>query len=134
MKRLYTCPHCEGVLNPNVKIILAAASGATRGLLLLSPTPGNYDMIVSRGLSLDEGALVDLRCPICQASLHSALDDNLAEVCFRLDNGTHGRVDFSRRVGEHATYVISRETIRSYGDQAPRYSGVNFFMGTSHDD
>lgn len=134
MKRLYTCPHCHGVLNPNVKIILAAAVRDSRGLLLLSPTPGNYDMIVPQGLTLPEGALVELRCPICQASLKSALDDNLAEVCFRMSNGTEGRVDFSRRVGEHATYVISHETIRSYGDQAPRYRAVNFFMGMSHDD
>ena len=42
MTRTYSCPHCDGVLNPGSKIILKASYKASRGLILLSPKPGNY--------------------------------------------------------------------------------------------
>ena len=45
MKNLFVCPHCQSVLNPNVKILLVASYGKKRGLVLLSPQPGNYKFI-----------------------------------------------------------------------------------------
>ena len=35
MKRTYTCPHCQGVLNPGTKIVLRGERGASRALVLL---------------------------------------------------------------------------------------------------
>ena len=130
MRRVYSCPHCEATLNPNVKIVLAAANRGLRGLVLLSPTPGNYDLVQADDLDLRPGDVVDLMCPICGHSLAAELNACLAEVNFRLEGGTHGRVDFSRKVGEHATYVVTRESIRSYGENAGVYSG-SFFAGVT---
>jgi len=127
MRRIYSCPHCDATLNPNVKIVLTAANRGHRGLILLSPTPGNYDLRQADDLDLRPGDLVDLMCPICGANLASDVNPCLAEVGFELEGGTtRGKVDFSRKVGEHATYVVTRENIRSYGENADRYSG-NFF-------
>ena len=47
MKRSYLCPKCDGVLNPNIKIILKTERAGRAALLLFSPQPGNYDVIVS---------------------------------------------------------------------------------------
>jgi len=131
-RRIYSCPHCEATLNPNVKIVLTAANRGHRGLVLLSPTPGNYDLKQADDLDLRPGDVVDLVCPICGHDLASEVNPCLAEVNFRLEGGMRGRVDFSRKVGEHATYVVTRENIRRYGEDADRYSN-SFFFGSVDD-
>jgi len=131
MKRIYTCPACEAVLNPSTKIILTAAKGKTRGLVLFSPTPGNYSAVISENLHLKSGDKVDFSCPVCQASLVSGVNPNLVEISFHLDNGIDGKVNFSRILGEHATYFTTSESVRSYGDNAERYGNINFFGASS---
>jgi hypothetical protein len=127
MKRFYHCPHCGTRLNPNVKIIVRAEIGDRQGLLLLSPQPGNYQIIASESLRPVEGEVADLFCPVCQADLVSEVDDHLAELAYKTDQGGAGRVVFSRVYGEHATYVLNEEQVRSYGENAGAYSASNFF-------
>mgnify|MGYP006291422875 CR=1 FL=1 len=127
MKRFYHCPRCGTRLNPNVKIILKAEIGDRRGLLLLSPQPGNYQIIASESLRPVEGEMTDLFCPMCQVNLVSEVDDHLAELAYKTDQGGEGRVVFSRVFGEHATYVLNEESVRSYGENAGAYSASNFF-------
>jgi predicted RNA-binding Zn-ribbon protein involved in translation (DUF1610 family) len=127
MKRVYFCPACGATLNPNVKIILAAVKEGAAGLLLFSPTPGNYEVIAPEELELQPGDRLDFRCPVCGKSLISRANDNFAELGFRLSNGTDGRVHFARRYGEHATFYITKEEVRSYGENADVYSNLNFF-------
>jgi hypothetical protein len=127
MKRSYFCPHCGATLNPNVKVILTASSGKTRGLILFSPQPGNYDAIVPEELGLSEGQMVDFSCPVCRADLTSPEVPRLAYVSFRTSTGVEGRVKFSRKFGERATFVITGEEVRSYGENAAEYMGMNFF-------
>jgi hypothetical protein len=38
-----------------------------------------------------------------------------------------GRAYFSRRFGEHASFFITKEEVRSYGENADVYSSLNFF-------
>ncbi|MBI5488883.1 MAG: hypothetical protein HY905_16235 [Deltaproteobacteria bacterium] len=127
MKRHYYCPSCNATLNPNVKVILTAVKDRSHGLILLSPQPGNYEVIAAEELNLRSGDLLELRCPACGKSLASRVNDNLAEIGFRLSNGLDGRAAFSRRVGEHATFFITSEEVRSYGENADTYSTLNFF-------
>jgi hypothetical protein len=134
MKRVYFCPSCNATLNPNVKVILTATKGSTSGLLLFSPQPGNYQAIVADELDLRPGDRIDLRCPVCCRSLTSCVNENLAELGFRLTNGTEGRVHFARRFGEQATFFITREEVRSYGENVGTYGDLNFFgAGTGND-
>lgn len=127
MKRRYCCPKCKALLNPGTKIILTARSGEKLGLVLFSPQPGNYNAIVPDELMLKPGDLVELRCPVCGASLDSRYNENLAHIDFVKEDGEAGQVNFSRRFGERATYFVTSETIRSYGPDAARYGGFNFF-------
>lgn len=126
MKRVYVCPHCRGRLNPNVKIILKARRGARRGLFLFSPKPGNYGVIVPEGFGLREGEPVFFACPICDADLTSKRDRAMAEIRFVAQDGTEGRVVFSRSYGHHETYVVTAEEVRSYGEHAAA-EGLNFW-------
>ena len=48
MKNIFTCPHCEAVLNPSVKILLVIGYRKKKGMILLSPQPGNYKYICDR--------------------------------------------------------------------------------------
>ncbi len=87
MKRVYLCPKCESVLNPNVKIILTATKGKKRGLLLLSPQPGNYRFFAAPELELADGEKVEFHCPVCRVSLACHADPNLAELSYRTESG-----------------------------------------------
>jgi len=127
MKRVYFCPFCNATLNPSVKVILTAIMNGRGGLILLSPQPGNYEVLAAQELDLRPGDVIDLHCPVCSKSLVSRVNEKLAEIGFRLTNGMDGRAHFSRRFGEHATFFITSEEVRSYGEDADHYSGLNFF-------
>lgn len=127
MKRMYFCLKCKATLNPNVKLILTMAKGKRRSLILLSPRPGDYSVIVPRDVALRHGDVVDFFCPACGAHLQSDADPHFTEIGFRLEDGTKGRVNFSRKYGEHATFFVTKEQIRSYGENAEIYGDANFF-------
>ena len=127
MKRTYFCLKCRATLNPNVKLILTMAKGRRRSLILLSPRPGDYSIILPDDVTLRRGDEVEFFCPACGAPLRSEINEHLTEIGFRLEDGTRGRVNFSRRYGEHATYFVTKELVRSYGENATIYGDANFF-------
>ncbi|MFH1465573.1 MAG: hypothetical protein ABIO70_14395 [Pseudomonadota bacterium] len=134
MKRTYFCPKCAAVLNPNVKIVLAAVRHEHRGLVLLSPQPGNYQAIVPDDLGLRGGDLVEFHCPVCAAPLTASHDENLAGLRFRFSTGLEGKVYFSRRFGEHATFFVADDEVKTYGEHAAtQQGGVNFFGAGGED-
>ena len=126
MNRIYRCPKCHANLNPNVKIILMAETGGRRGLLLLSPQPGNYDLIGAEEIDLVPHELVDLYCPVCGTSLTADHDETMAHLSFQFDNGREGTVYFSRRFQHHATYFVFDGKVEAYGENAAP-QGMNFF-------
>jgi hypothetical protein len=127
MKRTYFCLQCKATLNPNIKLILTMAKGTRRNLILFSPQPGNYSVILPAEVTLNSGDEVEFFCPACGASLRSEAHRHLAELGFRLEDGTKGRLHFSRKYGEHATYFVTKEKVRSYGENAALYGEANFF-------
>jgi hypothetical protein len=132
MKRTYYCPKCQATLNPSVKIILTATHEGKSGIVLLSPQPGNYRAIIPEELKLGRGDLVEFRCPVCNADLTSDADPRMAHLRFRFSTGTSGYVEFARRFGEHATYFVTEQSIRSFGPDAEE-QGFNFF-GAGHEE
>ncbi len=126
MKKSYHCMHCQGILNPNIKVILGAEVHGQRGLILLNAQLGDYEVLHPENLALRDGFKINFFCPVCHANLRSPYDQNLVELGF-YDGKQEGRVEFSRIYGEHATYVVTEEEICSHGDSASLYGGVNFF-------
>ncbi len=118
MSRIYSCPHCHGVLNPNVKIILRAELSGQKALFLFSPRPGTYDVIVPPGFRMKRGDVVEFHCPLCNKSLRSTHDAKLAEIHLDEKGGRGATVAFARTYGVHATYFITSERVRTYGEHA----------------
>jgi hypothetical protein len=124
------CPSCSCQLNPRDDLILAACYQGKRGLVLLHPEPGNYRVTVSRGLQFTIGDTVDFFCPACQAPLESKLDKQLVQLDFISGEGDQkGFVAFSRVYGEHSTFVVSADTVSTYGESAPAYLQRGLFIG-----
>ena len=103
------------------------AKGRRRSLILLSPRPGDYSVVLPDNVTLRRGDEVEFFCPVCGANLRSEVHTHLTEIGFQLEDGTKGRVNFSRKYGEHATYFVAKEQVRSYGENAGAYGTANFF-------
>ena len=129
MKWKYLCPHCKAVLNPNVKIVLAARRGKTRGIILLSPRLGDYKVICDDDFAtkVQAGELVQLSCPACASDLTSKVSHKLAEIELHQPGHQVKRVQFSRVQGEQATFILNGERVVPYGEDALLYDTVNFF-------
>lgn len=127
MSLSYHCPHCRGLLNPGNRIIVVVEHGSDSGFLLLSPDLGDYTVVHNESKPLVPGTLYTLRCSVCRHDLVSPVDDRLAEILCRKADGTEARVNFSRIAGEHATFVGGPGGLESYGEDADRYAGLNFF-------
>jgi len=127
MKKRYLCPHCEAVLNPNVKIVLLAKTEDVRGLMLLNAKPGDYGLIFDPEFSLEEGEMVEFACPVCGGDLRSAADPHFVEILLDLGGASYSKVEFSRIYGEHATFIIDGRQVEAFGEDAPDFEDINFF-------
>jgi len=117
----YTCPHCSARLNPEQSIVLRAEREGRRLLVGFHPQPGNYEVDLPPGETMEPGTLWEFSCPVCDHSLVSELSDDLCALDMRSGN-EHHRVYFSRIVGEEATFVVSAEgMLTDHGIHTDKY-------------
>lgn len=129
MKSVYACPHCHNVLNPSVKILLVVSYRKKAGMILLSPQPGNFKFICDPSVEkvVTNGSTVTFSCPVCSADLTSPRDKKFAALEVVDPNGNARRVEFSRVMGTHATFIYDGEEVSSYGDDVDNFPDTNFF-------
>lgn len=129
MKNTFVCPHCQGVLNPNVKIVLAANCQRKRGLILLSPQPGNYKYLCDPSLqdAFQPGDTITFSCPLCTENLTAKGNPKFAQIEWHVTGHEPRRVEFSRVFGTYATFIIDGNEVTSYGDDADDFEATNFF-------
>ena len=129
MKNIYACPHCKTVLNPSVKILLVARYKKKRGMILISPQPGNFRFICDSALheSLRPGDLVNFSCPVCSSDLTSTHDDQFAELSLLTPGKISRRVEFCREFGKQATFIIDGDDVITFGRDGDESSRKNFF-------
>ena len=128
MSRSFYCPHCNKLLNPHRKVIFLVENGNELELVLLSAKLGDYSAVHSRSIELVEGAVYTFRCPVCRADLTSSINHRLVDLKSREgEDDPLVRVSFSRVHGEEATFVMADDGVDSFGSDASRYEGVNFF-------
>ena len=129
MKNIFTCPHCDAVLNPSVKILLVIGYRKKKGMILLSPQPGNYKYICDPSVEkhLSYGAKVRFACPVCTEDLTSPRSSQLAELRLVAPGGKSRRVEFSRVYGKQATFVVDGEDVTAFGEDADNMGSTNFF-------
>ncbi len=119
----YRCPHCSCVLNPNVRVVLAAFCGDKRGLVLMSSKLGDFKLICDKGFCsrIEPGDMVDFHCPVCSESLTSKTMDHFSELKMIDPDKPDQRpaiILFSRVCDERATFVYDGDSVREYGEAA----------------
>jgi hypothetical protein len=129
MKNVYLCPHCHSNLNPSVKIVLVASYRQRKGLILLSPQPGNFKFVCDEHVSevIKPGTKVKFHCPVCSNDLTSAANKDFAEVFLDTGDKQPRRLYFSRAYGTHATFIDKGDVIAAYGENVEDYDRINFF-------
>ncbi len=129
MKNTFVCPHCQGVLNPNVKIVLAAKCKRRQGLVLLSPQPGNYKYLCDPSLQdvFQPGVTITFSCPMCTTDLTAEGNPKFARMELHVTGHKPRRVDFNRVFGAQATFVIDGNEVTAYGEDAEDFDPTNFF-------
>jgi hypothetical protein len=129
MKNVFTCPHCQAVLNPSVKILLVISYKKYKGMILLSPQPGNFKFICDASVEkyLSHGTKVRFACPVCTKDLTSRSNSQMSELRMVHANREPRRVEFSRIFGKQATLVYDGEDVVSFGEDADDLGLGNFF-------
>lgn len=129
MKNTFVCPHCQAVLNPSVKILLAVRYNKKRGMILLSPQPGNYKYICDASVeaAIKPGAALNFYCPVCAEDLTSPSDKKFVELHLQDPRGGLRKVEFSRVYGTHATFVVDEDQVTPYGEDVEDFRPTNFF-------
>ena len=121
MRWTYSCPHCEATLNPEETIVLRAERGSRRFRVGFHPQPGNYEVELPEGETIDPGTRWSFHCPVCDRDLTSELPDDLCALDMRLHDERH-RVYFSPVAGEKATFVVGAEgLLADHGVHTDRY-------------
>jgi hypothetical protein len=129
MKNTYSCPHCQAVLNPSVKILLVISYRKKKGMILLSPQPGNYKYICDPTVEkqLAQGAKLKFSCPVCTEGLTSPNNSQFVTLQMTSPGREPRRVEFSRIYGKNATFIFDEEDVVSFGDDADDLGLGNFF-------
>ena len=132
MEYRYTCPHCSGLLNPGGNVIFVVESQFDRDLFLLSPNPGDYNLVHRSSFPLVKGEHYTFRCPLCREDLRSAIAEDLVEILLENSEGEKFHVNFSRVYGERATFFRAKGKTEKFGEHAASYDTFNFF-GAGHE-
>lgn len=130
MKVTYLCPHCRAAINAGNNIILSAKTSSNQtGLILLHEEIGNYSSQLSSSLTVKEGEVVDLFCPVCHESLNIPVKDSLAKY-IRIDEDLkESFIIISRKYGEKITFKVDEnKQIESYGEKLSRFIDPEWFL------
>lgn len=120
----YRCPRCEVVLNPSGDVVLNGRTGTRRGLFLFSPKPGDFDYRISPGVEVLPGDIWEFCCPVCQHNLTAPESKTLAILKMEDEKGHH-IVIFSKVAGEHATFALDEEGVKSFGEDTQNYIDIS---------
>ena len=130
MKVTYLCPHCRGAINAGNNIILSAKTSTNSiGLILLHEEIGNYSSELSSSLTVKEGEVVDLFCPVCHESLNIPKKDFLAKY-IRIDEDLkESYIIISRKYGEQITFKVDKnKQVETYGEKLSRFIDPEWFL------
>lgn len=130
MKVTYLCPHCRGAINAGNNIIFSAKTSSNKvGLILLHEEIGNYSSESSSSLTVEDGEIVDLFCPVCHENLNIPIKDSLAKYIRIDDDLKESFIIISRKYGEKITFKVDEnKQIESYGEKLSRYIDPEWFL------
>ncbi len=115
----YLCPKCKGHLNAGGFVIFSTKNNRKKqGLILLSPKVGSYTVKHHDSYRFEDGEMIEFFCPICSEDLKAKENEKNVEILMVDENNTEYRVLFSRIAGEQSTYLLSKDDVEVYGDDA----------------
>jgi len=121
MDWIYSCPHCDAILNAEDSIVVRGEHDGRQLVIGLHPQPGNYEVDLPPGETMVPGTRWRFRCPACGHDLTSELSDDLCALDMWSGADRH-RVYFSRIAGEEATFVVGAEgLLDDHGIHTDRY-------------
>lgn len=122
----YKCPKCRGHLRVDDNIILTAKNeNGMRGLVLLHPELGNYEVITHPEFKYKKGEVLKFYCPVCHHSLDSSRHKNLAKIIMTDSEGQEFDIYFSKVAGEESTLKMIGEHVEMFGQHSENY--LDFF-------
>lgn len=126
MKTDFICPKCRGYLGVANKVIFSIKTkGWQGGLLMLTPTLGDYTTLHHSSFSFKDNDDFDFFCPICGYDLSVEGEKRLAKIILKEDNGKEYFVIFSKIKGEQCTYKVAEQKIEAkYGKDAHKHENV----------
>jgi len=125
MKWNYFCPQCSAHLNPvKEHVVLLADCSFGRGLFMFSNEPGDYQLVLPKGISVEKGQLWDFYCPVCRADLKLEAEPNIAMIKMTDSTGSEHSMLFSRVAKERCTFVVNAEGVKVYGPDSINYADV----------
>lgn len=101
-------------------VVLLGERGTSRGLFVFDPRPGAYVYSADSGLDIEPGEIWDFLCPVCRADITTHFNRRLAHVLMEED-GSEFIVVFSKVASEHATFVLAREKLETFGTNLDKY-------------
>jgi len=119
----FTCPKCQGQLRAGEHIVFRVRNRKKQSaILLLSPQIGNYSSVKHPSFLTEPGEQLEFSCPLCHFSLKSDIDEHLARVIMKDEQGSEFDVYFSQVSGEHTTYATRGEDLHAEGEHAGKYT------------
>jgi uncharacterized protein YbaR (Trm112 family) len=133
MSSQYLCPRCKGQLKVGEYLVFSVKTRNPRkGLVLLSPRLGDYQVIKHPYFDLMDGELTDFFCPICHRNLRYVRNKNFARILMIDEDYKESEILFSRKVGEQCTIQIQAGETRQFGDHSSRYAAFTRNLGATH--
>jgi uncharacterized protein YbaR (Trm112 family) len=124
MKNRFLCPECRSNLKVKNSVIFSAQTEkGIRGLILLSPDPGNYSIIHDSEFVYSAGEHIEFFCPVCHANLGiPEVGKDLAEVIMADAKNVEYRIIFSEIAGKRCTIKMKENKIvESWGEDAGEF-------------
>ena len=116
----YLCPKCKGHLNVSKSLVFATRTKRNhKGLILLSPTVGEYQYKHHPKFQLQQGEMVDFECPICQVDLTSEKNKDHAMIYMVVEeDNVEYELYFSKVAGKQSTYLVAHDNVEAFGEDA----------------
>jgi uncharacterized protein YbaR (Trm112 family) len=122
------CPYCQAQLNLGGHLILAGTcSENNKGVFLMSDKLGDYSVLYSDNLKMNQGDKVHFSCPACHHSLEYKENKNLAKIIQVDENKEEHTIIFSTIFGEESTYHINEIRTLTFGENALRYMDPDWY-------
>ena len=130
LKLNYLCPGCRSYLrvwNNIIFTVRTTGKNKKRGILLLNPGLGNYNLVHHSSLKFEEGEVVTFYCPVCSEDLTAnEINENLVRIILVDETDKEFDVYFSRICGQQSTFKIKEDDIiERFGKDSTTYQ--NYF-------